>query len=286
MKFEPAKLVAEVACGHLGDINLAREMVKMAYVAGADYVKFQKRNPSESIPPEMQNKPHPNKDFAYGKTYLEHRMALELSVEAHAELKEYAESLGIGYSTSVWDVTSAREIIDLKPDFIKVPSACNVNGELLYTLLNDYNGKIHISTGMTTVLEFEFIHNLIQSSPERFVVYHCTSEYPCPFDHLYLLEINRLVTKFQNTEIGFSNHGPGIASDIAAYILGVTWIERHFTYDRTAKYTDAAASLEMGGLAKLARDLKNVYKALRWKEEMSPQELEQRKKLKQEAVDD
>ena len=65
----------------------------------------------ESVKKELWNKPHPNKIFTYGKTYLEHRINLELSIKQHKELKKYCESINIEYSTSVWDITSTKEII-------------------------------------------------------------------------------------------------------------------------------------------------------------------------------
>ena len=136
---------------------------------------------------------------------------------------------------------------------------------------------------MTTKDEIRAILEQVQYVSRPVVIYHCTSEYPCPFDRLFLLELNCLIEFAENNEnigIGFSNHGKGISVDIAAYLLGARWIERHFTFDRTAKYSDAAASLEPGGLGKLCRDLKNVYKALQFKVEMSGLELEQRRKLK------
>ena len=81
--------------------------------------------------------------------------------------------------------------------------------------------------------------------------------------------------------VGFSGHHLGIAADIAAIALGATWVERHFTLDRTCKGTDHAASLEADGLRKLVRDVRNVSKALKYKEtELLPVELETRKKLK------
>ena len=87
------------------------------------------------------------------QTYGEHREFLEFNLQQHKDLKDYSESLGLIYSTSVWDVTSAKEIISLKPILIKVPSACNNNFEMLRILRDDYSGDIHISFGMTTQRE-------------------------------------------------------------------------------------------------------------------------------------
>lgn len=277
-KYKSPTVIAEIGCSHIGDLERARKLIKLAHLAGADYAKLQKRNPIESTPVDLQNKPHPNQIFAYGNTYLEHRLALELNIEQHAELKKYCESIDIGYSTSVWDVTSAKEVIGLNPDFIKVPSACNTNFELLDCLYGNYNGQVHISLGMVTGSEKDQIFSYIKKHAKRTVLYHCTSEYPCPAERLYLLEINQLCS--MGCEVGFSNHGYGISSDIAATVLGATWIERHFIDDRCFRHSDASASLEPQGLEKLCRDLKSIHKALNYKFNLSDDELAQRSKLK------
>ena len=82
---------------------------------------------------------------------------LEFNLEQHKELKKYCEQLGIIYSTSVWDIKSAREIASLNPQFIKIPSACNTNLEMIEWLCDNYDGDIHISTGMTTSKEIDDI---------------------------------------------------------------------------------------------------------------------------------
>ena len=278
----PVKIVAEIGCVHLGKLDRAKELASLVKLCGADYIKTQKRNPEESTPLHMRDKPHPNQLFSYGKTYLEHRKNLELTIEEHAKLKEYCESIGLAYSSSVWDITSAKEIISLNPDFIKVPSACNQHWEMMNILRDDYKGKIHISSGMTTPEESLKLIDWMSKIGDRIVYYHCTSKYPCDFDNLYLLEIKKMqsLTKY-GIEVGFSNHGKGIAADIAAYMLGAEWIERHFVDDRLLHHTDAAASLEPNGLQKLCRDLKAVRRALRNKpESMDDEELSQRHKLK------
>jgi N-acetylneuraminate synthase len=280
------KVVAEIGAHHLAQMDRAKELIKLARLAGAHYAKFQKRNPDESTPEHLKNQPHPNEKFAYGKTYLEHRKNLELSLEQHAELKEYCESIGIGYSSSVWDMTSAREIVSLKPDFIKIGSPCNQNQEMIKFLFSEYEGNIHISLGMVTPTERDALLAFLHAERldySRVVLYNCTSEYPCPFERLYLKEIellrNRLVPV--GMEIGFSNHGYGIAMDLIAYALGATWIERHFVDDRTLRHTDAAVALEPDGLRRVCRDLKAAAKALQYRpSSLSEDELAQRKKLK------
>lgn len=284
--YQAPKVISEIGCNHMGQFDIALELIKLSKDCGADYAKFQKRNNRELLTEEQYNAPHPNAWNSYGPTYGAHREALEFTVDQHAELKKYCESIGIGYSTSVWDVTSAKEIISLNPDFIKVPSACNNNYPMMTLLRDSYAGDVHVSTGMTTQDEIADLVAFFEETgqaKDRLVVYSCTSGYPVPFKDICLLEINRLYANYGERvkEIGFSGHHLGIAIDIAAYTLGGRWIERHFTKDRTWKGTDHAASLEVPGLQKMVRDLQHTYEALSYKsEDILEIEAVQRAKLK------
>ncbi|WP_153463203.1 N-acetylneuraminate synthase family protein [Sediminibacillus terrae] len=280
------KIIAEIGCNHKGEMEIAKEMIKMAAIfCKAEVVKFQKRNPKESLTSDQYFAPHPNPVNSYGETYGEHREYLEFTVEQHAELKKYCEEFGLSYSTSVWDMTSAKEIASLEPSLIKIPSALNNYEEMLEWLCDNYKGEIHVSTGMTTKEEIDKLVALFvrKNRNKDVVLYNCTSGYPVPFQDICLKEISRLKEKYGEVvkEIGFSGHHLGIAVDIAAYTLGATWVERHFTLDRTWKGTDHSASLEPDGLRRLVRDLKAVEESLKYKEkDVLDIEQVQRDKLK------
>lgn len=286
MEYTVPRVISEIGCNHMGQFEIAKELIRLSKECGADYAKFQKRNSRELLTPDQYGAPHPVPYNAYGATYGEHREYLEFDQQQHAELKAYAESIGIGYATSVWDITSAQEIIALAPDFIKVPSACNNHFEMLQLLRDTYEGDVHVSTGMTTLDEIERIITFFEENDQactRLVVYNCTSGYPVPFKDICLLEIRRIQQLYGDRikEIGFSGHHLGIAVDIAAYTLGAAWIERHFTKDRTWRGTDHAASLEVPGLQKLVRDLAHTHEALTYKPtEILEIERVQRDKLK------
>lgn len=282
----PPKVIAEIGCNHKGDMEIAHEMiVTAAMFCKADVVKFQKRCNKELLTPEEYNAPHPHPENSYGTTYGLHREALEFTAEQHAQLKTWCDEAGIVYSTSVWDMTSAKEIAALKPLLIKIPSACNLKFDMLGWLCENYAGQIHLSFGMTSHEEEEKIVSFFEERgrAKDLVIYSCTSGYPVPFEDICLYEITRLREKFESRvgAIGFSGHHLGFAADTAAMTLGARWIERHFTLDRTWKGTDHAASLEPDGMRRLCRDIRNVYKALRYKStDILPIEEVQRKKLK------
>lgn len=279
-------IIAEIGCNHKGDINIAFEMVKVAKeFCGADVVKFQKRNPKELLSVVEYNASHPNPENSYGSTYGKHREFLEFSIADHKKFKSYCEKLGVIYSTSVWDLTSTKEIVALNSKYIKIPSACNLDFEILEYLCAHYNGEIHVSLGMTNRKEEEQVVSFFEKRRRNkdLVLYSCTSGYPVPFIDIALLEISRLKNNYSSRvrSIGFSGHHLGIAADIAAVALGASHIERHFTLDRTWKGTDHAASLEPDGLRRLVRDVAHVAQAMQYKaKEILDIEDVQRKKLK------
>lgn len=282
----PPKIIAEIGCNHKGDMAIAKEMiVTAAMFCKADVVKFQKRCNRELLSPEEYNAPHPHPENSYGETYGLHREALEFTAEQHAQLKSWCEEVGIVYSTSVWDMTSAKEIAALQPELIKIPSACNLKFDMLGWLCEHYQGQIHLSFGMTNRDEEERIVRFFEERERAkdLVLYSCTSGYPVPFEDICLYEIVRLRKAFEGRvdAIGFSGHHLGFAADTAAMTLGAEWIERHFTLDRTWKGTDHAASLEPDGMRRLCRDVRNVSRALAFKQsEILPIEEVHRKKLK------
>lgn len=286
-KYKKPILIAEIGCNHMGDLKLAKEMIKSASICGADYVKFQKRN-NKYLLGDKFDEPHPVPTNSFANSYGKHREYLEFDISQHKVLSIFCKKNKIGYSTSVWEVRSAIEIVKskIKIDFIKIPSACNLDFELLIYLLKNFKKKIHVSTGMTKANEIILIINLFRKYKrlKDLVLYACTSDYPVTDNDICLLEISKLKKKFnlKNNQLGFSGHHLGIAVDPIAFSLGAQYIERHFTLDRTLKGTDHAASLEPTGLSKLKRNLLVAYKALNFKpiDGLLNNEKFQRKKLK------
>ena len=284
------KVIAEIGCNHKGEMSIAKQLIETAATyCKADVVKFQKRCPKELLTPEEYNAPHPHPEISYGATYGEHREFLELSLDQHKQLKDWCDEYKIEYSTSVWDMTSAKEITSLNPSLIKIPSACNLNKPMLQYLCDNFGGEIHLSFGMTTRDEEEQIIRFFEDNKRNkdLVIYDCTSGYPVPFKDICLLELPKLIEMYASRvkSVGFSGHHLGIAVDSAAVALGAKWIERHFTLDRTWKGTDHAASLEPEGMRKLVRDVHAVYDSLTYKQEdILDIEKVQRNKLKKNQV--
>jgi N-acetylneuraminate synthase len=279
-------VIAEIGCNHMGDFELAKKFVDVAdSFCDVHHVKFQKRNSRELLPPEQYNAPHPVPENAFGDTYGAHREFLEFDLDQHRALQDYCRSRNMTYATSVWDISSLRDIASLEPDYIKIPSATNTQYELLEVACRDFGGQIHLSLGMTTRAEEEKVVETFRRAGrlKDLVLYACTSGYPIEPHEACLLEISRLIETYGGdvAAIGYSGHHKGIAIDIAAVTLGARYIERHFTLDRTWKGTDHAASLEPDGLRRLNRNIMEALAALQPRpSEILPIEEPQRAKLK------
>jgi N-acetylneuraminate synthase len=261
-------IIAEIGCNHKGSYYIAKKMIISAKKSGASYVKFQKRDNRYLLGNRYYEK-HPVYENSFGKNYGEHRDYLEFNLNQHKRLIKFCKKVGIKYATSVWEKNSALQFIKIQKDidYLKVPSACNLDFELLKILAEKFKKKIHVSLGMTKKDEIDKILKFFKKKKRSkdLIIYQCCSSYPAKFDDLNLLNIKLLKEKYKNyfSEIAFSGHHLGISADIAAYTLGANIIERHFTLDRTLKGTDHAASLEPDGLKKLCRDLYSVSLALK-----------------------
>lgn len=292
----PVKVIAEIGCNHKGDMDLAKELIRVAAQdCHADVAKFQKRHNRELLTPQEYNTPHPVPENAYGNTYGAHREFLEFDRDQHQDLIAECAQQGIAYSTSVWDLTSAQEMAALNPPLLKIPSATNQHFELQGYLCDHYGGEIHVSTGMSTGAEIEALVAFYEERgrAQDLIVYSCTSGYPVKYQDVCLYEITTLMDRFGDRvrSIGFSGHHLGIAADVAALTVGrmceaqgkgrFSHIERHFTLDRTWKGTDHSASLEPQELRALCRDLGRVDLSLNHKrQDVLPVEQVQRDKLK------
>ena len=240
-------------------------MIHIFAQCGAHIVKFQKRCPRELLAREKYDEPHPNPNQSYGPSYGAHREFLELDINQHAILKKECERLGIEYMASVWDMTSAREIMSLNPNQIKIPSPVNNNRELLDLVCGQFKGMIHISTGMTTIEELKIISEYIAKVPDQFVLYHSVSSYPTHISDLCLKNIAALRQYCER--IGFSGHHNGIDADIAAAVYGASYLERHVTLSTMLKGTDHKFSLEPDQFRELICKVNRLQPALNEKKQ-------------------
>ena len=238
----------------------AKKLIDAAYLAGCDYVKFQKRNPDICVPEQQK---HVEKTVPWRTeptTYIQYKHDIEFGREEYDEIDRYCREKGIGWFASVWDKHSVEFMMNYCNQdgkvMMKIPSALITDIDLCsYT--KDKSHFLLVSTGMST--EQDIRRCIMACKPD--VVMHTNSTYPSPIDELDLEYIKWLNEKYV-AEIGYSGHEFGLTTTIAAVVLGATWIERHITLDRTNWGSDQMASVEPHGLIKLVKGIRDVEKAM------------------------
>lgn len=227
------KIILELGCNHQGNTNIAKQMIDDAYRLNVYGVKIQKRD-INSIPEEVKTK---KRDIhnSFGVNYYEHRKALEFSTTEILELKEYAESKGLEFSVTVFDMFSAYEMKDCGIKNIKLPSQLYMNDELNKYILNNF-GKTFISTGMHELDEIEYYKYFDSHS----VLYYCRSIYPCAINEVCMSKLIYLKSLLTNSSIGYSSHEDEGEAIPFAVLCGAEYIERHYTLDKTMKGSDHA----------------------------------------------
>jgi N-acetylneuraminate synthase len=252
----PTFLIAEIGINHNGDLAIAKKLIDTAVEAGCDAVKFQKRTPELCVPSQQRDV---SRETPWGvMTYLEYRRRLEFNAGQYAEIDRYCRDRGILWFASCWDEPSVDFLAAFDPPCYKVPSACLTHSGLL-DRLSATNHPVLLSTGMSTMDQIR--RAVGHLDPERLLLAHSTSSYPCRPEELNLAMIQTLAAEF-DCPIGYSGHEVGLQTTYAAVVLGACFVERHITLDRAAWGSDQAASVEPQGLVRLVRDIRTIEMAL------------------------
>lgn len=252
----PVYMIGEIGINHNGDVDVAKRLIDVAALAGAQAVKFQKRTPDISTPEDMKQT---RRETPWGEmSYLEYRYRVEFEREQYAEIAAYAAGHDVSWFASPWDVPSVGFLEEMGVSTHKVASASLTDLELLRELAG--TGKpIILSTGMSTLEEIDRAVEVLGT--ERLVMMHATSTYPLPPEEANLRMIPALAERYE-VPIGYSGHERGLQISVAAVAMGAVAVERHITLDRAMWGSDQAASLEPHGFMNLVRDIRVVEKAM------------------------
>lgn len=234
-------IIAEIGENHIGDMNLARQMITAAAGAGADIVKFQSYLASEVADDD------PEKEW-FAK--------VELSDEAHRELKKHAEKCGIEFLSAPFSLNRARllcEGLGLKK--IKVASSEMLNFALL-DYVNKHAETVFLSTGMATIDEIKSA--LSHLANVACYLLHCVTQYPTEPQDANLNAITTLKAAFPEYRIGYSDHTLGNKAVFTAVALGAEVIEKHFTLDKKLPGTDHVLSADPEELRELVEGVREV----------------------------
>jgi N-acetylneuraminate synthase len=273
---EPIYIIAEIGINHNGSVELAKKLIDGAMFSGCDAVKFQKRTPEICTPRDQWDI---ERDTPWGRmTYIQYRHKVEFGYLEYAEIDTYCKQKGIDWFVSPWDEEALDFITLFDPVAIKLASATITDLGLLQKVRT--TGKpVMLSTGMSTMEEIENAIALLGT--ENMLLAQSTSTYPCNLHELNLRVIRSFMDKYPQVPIGYSGHETGLAPTLAAVALGASFVERHITLDRAMWGTDQAASVEIGGMFRLVKDIRDIEKALgNGQKQVYESELASQKKLR------
>ena len=262
-KPEKVIIIAEAGVNHNGNLELARQMVRVARECGADYVKFQTAVPelviSEIAPKAEYQKETTGKE----QSQLEMCRAIHLPLCDYRGLADLCRAQGIGFMSTPFDLVSVDCLAELGMDYWKIPSGEITNLPYLRKI-GAMGQRVIMSTGMATLDEVEAAVSILEKAGtprSRIILLHCTTQYPTPYQAVNLRAMNTL-RQLGCAAVGYSDHTIGIEVSVAAVAMGARVIEKHFTLDRNMPGPDHRASLDPKQLAELVSAVRNVEQAL------------------------
>lgn len=254
---QPVYIIAEIGINHNGSLKNAKQLIDGAVFAGCDAVKFQKRTPELCVPKDQWNI---ERDTPWGRiTYLEYRHKIEFGFAEYEQIDYYCKQKGIHWFVSPWDEEAVEFIDYFNPVAFKMSSASLTDIQLIKNV-DQTEKPIILSSGMSTLDQVDDALDVI--SHENVLLAQSTSTYPCNLDELNLNVIKSYKERFPHLPIGYSGHETGLAPTLAAVALGAAFIERHITLDRAMWGSDQAASVEIGGMFRLVKDIRDIEKSL------------------------
>ena len=240
-------------------------MIVGAKRCGADCVKFQKSSLSDKFTKSTLERAYES-PHSYGKTYGEHKRAIEFSLDQYSQLQVFCQSQGIAMTASAMDPVSVDQLVqDLKVPFVKVGSGDSNNPILLEKVARMAEMGAVVSTGMSDEDDVSRICKIFQNHRKHtnnFAILQCTSAYPTPSSDINLKYITTLKRNYPDVHVGYSGHERGYIATLGAVALGARIVERHITLDKTMKGNDHQCSLDLEEFASMVNDIRTLESAL------------------------
>jgi len=250
-------IIGEIGINHNGDMAICKQLINVAKEAGADCVKFQKRDINQVYTQEFLASP---RESQWGTTQREQKLGLEFGADEYQEIEDYCKEKGLEWFASAWDINSQKFLRQFNSKYNKVASAMIVHAELLKEIASE--GKhTFISTGMTTYGDIQTAVDIFRKADCSFELMHTVSTYPMKDEDANLNMIKTLREKFK-CDVGYSGHEVGLAVSYAATALNITSLERHITLDRAMYGSDQSASVEPSGFRQLVGAVRKIELAM------------------------
>src|ERR671935_2358135 len=145
----PCYVIAEIGHNHQGDIEKAKQLIHSAHEWGANAVKLQKRSNRTLYTRDFYEQPYDN-ELSFGRTYGEHREALELGADDYRRLLAYARERGVTLFATAFDFQSADLLAELDVAAFKFASG-DLKNTPLQRHVASFGKPMLLSTGGATM---------------------------------------------------------------------------------------------------------------------------------------
>jgi N,N'-diacetyllegionaminate synthase len=247
-------IIAEVGSVHDGSFGNAIKLIQAAAKCGANVVKFQTHIPEAET---LRSAPNPQYFTQEGRYQYFARTAF--TVDQWKSLSSEAQNFGVEFISSPFSLEAVDLLEEVGMQTYKIPSGEVTNLPMLEKI-SALGKPVILSSGMSSWQELDRAVEIFLGKCEVTVM-QCTSEYPCPPEHVGLNIIGEIKRRY-NTPVGFSDHTEGFAASISAAALGVSVIEKHFTFSKLMYGSDAKHSMEPADFKRFVAEVKDVWEML------------------------
>ena len=250
-------VIAEIGINHGGDLEVAKNMVRLAAAAGCECVKHQTHIVEDEMTDEAKSIFPPNADVAIWDVMAQ----CALSLDDEAELKRYTEELGMIWISTPFSRAAADFLEELDVPAYKIGSGEADNLPLIRHIAK--KGKpVIMSTGMQSIDTIRASVQILEDAGIEYALLECTNLYPSPPEIVSLQGVTDLKNAFPNAVVGFSDHSIGPEMALASVALGASILERHYTDTRYRKGPDISCSMDPAELRFLIDRSREIHTAL------------------------
>ena len=235
------KIIAEIGWNHMGDMDLAEEMIAAASESGANIVKFQYWDPEYLKEGDWDSD---GRREIYNKARLDK--------DKISQLIELSDKYECEFLISVFGTIGAKLMFDIGQTNIKIPSHETTNKKLIEFCSRKFS-NIYFSAGASTKQEILNAVKILKEGSADFNLMHCVSSYPCPDEKINLRRIKWLSTLSEN--VGFSDHTKSTVIPAISVAYGASVIEKHFTIDNKLPGRDNENALEPKEFSEMVKNI-------------------------------
>ena len=250
-------VIPEIGINHGGSLDIAKQMVKAAYLAGARLIKHQTHIVEDEMAPAAKAVVPGNADVSIYDIMAE----CALTEEEEQEMKRYTESLGMVFISTPFSRAAAERLERLGVSAYKIGSG-EMNHYPLIDYVASFGKPMIVSTGMNDIRAVHKTVDIMERSGVPYALMHTTNLYPTKPEQVRLGAMAEMMREFPGVPVGLSDHTLNNNACKAALALGANLVERHFTDTMQRTGPDVPCSMDKEALEDLLAAAREIPKML------------------------